>query len=109
MRERLKPRFRQGMGISLSEYSRNKSREFQTILMLLDGYIGYFDAWDETLRVFVFDNSDDADRAVKEAKYTGFESAGRIEGVLHISNADLERPHLKYIRKKSAFYAEYFR
>lgn len=96
-----KPRFRQGVGIGLEEYGKDNFamvREFQTELMMLRGYIGYFDTWDETLRVFIFDNIEDAAKAVKGAEQIGFRTVGNIEGPVHIANSELTRPHLKYYK-----------
>lgn len=106
------PRLRHGIGISLEEYcSRNIDmvRNFQAEALTLSGYIGYFDAMNTTLRVFIFDDKDEADRAVKVAHSLGFESAGPIEGFVIISNDRLRRPHLKKIASKSRYYKELYR
>lgn len=105
------PRLRHGIGISLEEYcSRNIDmvRNFQAEA-LTNGYIGYFDALNNTLRVFVFDDKDEADRAIKVAHSIGLESAGAIEGFIIVSNDRLRRPHLKKIASKSRYYKELYR
>lgn len=110
--KRLMPKLRYGMGISLEEYcSQNIDmvRSFQAEILILNGYIGYFDAMNTTLRVFIFDDKDDADRAVKVAHSIGFESAGMIEGLIIVSNNCLHRPHLQNIVSKNHYYRELYR
>ena len=106
------PKLRCGIGISFEEYnSRNIEmvRNYQAEALRIDGYIGYFDTWNNTLRVFVFDNRDEADRALRIAHSIGFESAGAVEGFLFISNRELQRPHLQDIHAKKQFYRELYR
>ena len=104
-------RLRYGMGIGLEEYNSgniNMVRDIQSELMMSAGYIGYFETWG-TLRVFVFEDPKSRDRALKEARSIGFDSAGVIDGELFISNAALHRPHLQNYRRKEQFYKEYYR
>ena len=104
-------KLRYGMGIGLEEYSRDNIRmvrDFQSELMTSPGYIGYFDTWG-TLRVFVFEDANSRNRALREAKSIGFDSAGKIVGELFVSNAALQRPHLETMRSKNYFYKEYYR
>ena len=105
-------RLRYGMGIGLEEYSsRNIDmvRDFQSILLILAGYIGWIDIWEKTLRGFVFEDAVTRDKALKEARSIGFESAGTIEGELFVSNAVLERPHLKSLNTKKQYYSELYK
>lgn len=105
-------RLRYGMGIGLEEYNSGNikmTRDFRAELMTSSGYIGYFDTWNDTLRVFAFEDPKSRDRALKEARSIGFDSAGKIEGGLFISNVELQRPHLQNIRSKGYFYREYYR
>lgn len=104
-------RLRYGLGIGLEEYSsRNIGmvRDFQAELLNSRGYIGYFDSWG-TLRVFVFENAQSRNRALREAKDIGFSSAGTIVGELFIGNSEMKRPHLQLAGRKDTFYREYYR
>ena len=54
-----KKKFRIGIGIGGKEYSdagQYMRMNFQTELLMSDGYIGYFDTWTGDLRIFCFDN-----------------------------------------------------
>ena len=105
-------RLRYGFGVGHEEYNREniiKVRDLQAELLTSKEYIGYFDAYEGTLRVFVFDTEADRDKVLREAKRIGFKSAGPCEGVLSVSNADLKRPHLKTINNKNSFYKELYR
>lgn len=105
-------RLRYAMGIGLEEYSsRNIDmvRDFQSALMMTSGYIGWFDTWEKTLRIFVFEGSISRDKALKEARSIGFTSAGDIDGELFVSNAVLKRPHLKNVSTKKQYYRELYR
>ena len=105
-------RMRYGFGVGLEEYSRRNIgmvRDLQAEILTSEDYIGYFDAYEGTLRVFVFDREAERDRILKEARRIGFDSAGGCEGILSISNADLQRPHLNKIRNNNTFYKELYR
>ena len=105
-------RMRYGLGVGLEEYSpnnRNMVRDLQAELLTSQGYIGYFDTYEGTMRVFVFDKEDERDRIVKEARSIGFGSAGLCEGIISISNAELQRPHLDKIKNRNTFYKELYR
>ena len=103
---------RTALGISLEEYcSWNiyHVREFQTEAIMNPGYIGWFDAWNGTIRVFVFDGAESRDKALKAARSIGFETAGAVEGNLFLYNSELRRPHLERHTSRSSFYTEYYR
>lgn len=105
-------RLRYGFGIGCEEYSQENIgmvRNLQAELLTSAEYIGYFDAYEGKLRVFVFDTESDRDKALREARKIGFTSAGACEGILSASNADLQRPHLKTIKNKNTFYKELYR
>ena len=106
-------RIRFGMGVSLEEYNSDNIRLVRTLqseILTLSGYIGRFDTWERTtLRVFVFEDAASRDKAVRAARSIGFDSAGKVDGNIFISNADLQRPHLQNYRSKNLFYREYYR
>ena len=105
-------RIRFGMGVSLEEYCSDNIRLVRTLqseILALRGYIGRFDTWERTLRVFVFEDAVSRDKAVRTARSIGFSSAGKVDGNIFISNADLERPHLQNYKAKTLFYREYYR
>ena len=96
-----KSKIRKAAAIGLLELSDSyKRRELVTELAMISGYIGYLDFDDYGVRVYVFTDSDSAERLVKEAKKIGFRTAGEVEGTIVIKNTELERPHLKYMPKK---------
>ena len=105
-------RMRYGFGVGFEDYNREniiKVRDLQAELMSNGDYIGYFDTYGGSLRVFLFDNESGRDKALKEAKQIGFTSAGKCEGVISVSNAEIKRPHLDNIRNSHAFYRELYR
>lgn len=104
-------RIRFGMGVSLEEYNSDNIRLVRTLqseILAIKGYIGRFDTWERTLRVFVFEDAASRDKAVRAARSIGFDSAGKVDGNIFISNANLERPHLQNYKAK-LFYREYYR
>lgn len=104
-------RIRFGMGVSLEEYCSDNIRLVRTLqseILALRGYIGRFDTWERTLRVFVFEDAASRDKAVRAARSIGFDSAGKVDGNIFISNTNLERPHLQNYKAK-LFYREYYR
>lgn len=105
-----KPRFRTGMAIALTELRADKSaaRQFNTDMLMNPGYIGFMDNEDVGVRCFIFKKREDAEAAVKSAKEIGFRATGMIADVIHVKNADLERPHLKYV-KKDNWYKELYK
>ena len=107
-------RLRYGMGISLEEYCSNNIgmvRQLQSELITLTsgGYIGYFDTWDKTIRILVFERCESRDKALEIARSIGFSSSGKIDGEVFVSNMDLQRTHLQHIRSSDQFYREYYR
>ena len=109
--QRLAPRLRYGMIISLEEYNRSNIymvRNFQAEAMT-EGYLGWACVMDEKARLFVYTSRTSAEKAVRIARNIGFESAGMVEGEIFISNSELSRPHLSNIRQKNYFYREYYR
>ena len=108
----MKKKIRFGMGISTEEYcpqNRDMARDFIAECLTHAGYLGFFETWDGTLRVFTFEKQEQAECMVKEAKRIGFATAGMIEGLVIVSNEDLQRPHLQNIRNKYSYYKEYYR
>lgn len=107
-----KKKLRYGMGIGFEEYcpmNIKMVRDFQSELMRSRGYLGYFDTYNDKLRVFVFEDVKSRDRLLNEAHDIGFDSAGKIVGELFISNDSMKRPHMQDIRAKDQFYREYYR
>lgn len=105
-------RLRYGFGIGRYEYSNEniyQVRELMTELLSSEKYIGYFDTWEDTLRVFVLEDSEAAARMLREARSIGFESAGMVDGIIAVSNSQLQRPHLKHLRRSYNYYKEYYR
>lgn len=110
MVSKFKPRFRYGAIISLEELrDRQKAMELNSDLYGSHGYIGYVDIWNDTGRLYVFDNPDDAATIVKAAKSIGFSIAGLVADVISIRNSDLERPHLRHYRNQYSFIRELYR
>lgn len=109
-RNGLRPRFRIGMAIALQELKNDKpaARQFNTEMLMNSGYIGFMDDENVGVRCFIFKRREDAESAVKSAKEIGFRATGMIADVIHVKNADLERPHLKYAQKDN-WYKELYK
>ena len=105
----MKRRFRQGIVIGAAELrDRFMKMELVSTLICMSAYIGYVDIYDETARLYVFNSEDGARIALREAKKIGYRTAGAVEGPIHISNADLHRPHLNRLRGYD-FQREYYK
>lgn len=97
-----KPKIRRAAAIGLTELSEsNKTRELATELVMIDGYVGYIDADDYGVRIYIFEDAASAKSFVREASKIGYRTAGDVEGSLIVKNTELERPHLRYLPKKS--------
>ena len=94
-------RFRIGMAVGITELKSNKAtaRELNTELLMHPGYVGFFDDTEARLRVYVFTSKESAEEMLRISRKMGLRTAGSVEGTLCIRNADLERPHLKYVSK----------
>ena len=105
-------RMRYALGIGLEEYNKvniTAVRDFHAELLMSEGYIGFADIWCGTLRMFIFDTEQEMKRLHEEAKKLGFRTAGMIDGIVSVSNADLNRPHLSKIKDNAAFYRELYK
>lgn len=96
-----KPRFRSAMAIGLAELRQEKpkARELNTELLMHPGYVGFFDHEEMQLRIYIFTREENAEEMLKVARQMKFRTAGDIPEVLYIRNADLERPHMRYVSK----------
>lgn len=94
-------RVRTGMAVGLAELRMNKNtaRELNTEMLMHPGYVGFFDEAEGQLRVFVFTSKESTDEMLKESKKMGFRTAGAVDGVFFIRNADLKRPHMRFVNK----------
>ena len=103
-------KFRHGIAIGLSELKADKAaaRELNTEMLMHPGYVGFFDDNDMMARVYIFTSKESADDILKESKKMGFRTVGGVEEPFLIRNADLERPHLKYVTK-SNWYRELYK
>ena len=106
----MKAKHRSAIGISKEELiqAKNKAAEFHTELLMISGYIGYVDIWNDTLRMYVFEKDDKCILALKAADQIGLESAGMINDFVCIRNSELERPHLSK-RRGHSYYRELYR
>lgn len=94
-------KFRSGMAVGLMElrYDKAAARELNTEMLMHPGYVGFFDDEEMSVRVYVFTNKEHAAEMLRESRKIGFRTAGEVEGIMHIKNADLERPHMRYVSK----------
>lgn len=106
-----KRRFRQGVGIGLDELKsdRAKQKQLVTDLLMNRGYVGYFDIEDERIRIYIFSDKESAGLFLRESRKIGFRTAGAIDEMVHISNSELSRPHLKHYKGKRNFYSELYK
>lgn len=96
-------KFRHGIAIGLLELKADKAaaRELNTELLMHPGYVGFFDDNEMMARVYIFTSKESANDILKESKKMGFRTVGGVEEPFLIRNADLERPHLKYVTKSN--------
>lgn len=106
----MKPKFRTGMAIGLDELraSPTEARDLMAELLMEPGYIGYIDAEDPKMRIYVFKDKQSRAKMLQLAKKTGFRTAGSILDVLYVKNEDLQRPHMRYISKDN-YYKELYK
>ena len=89
------------MAVGLAELRADKpaARELNTEMLMHPGYVGFADDQETQLRIYVFTSKESTEEMLKTARKMGFRTAGSIEQPLHVRNADLERPHLRYVSK----------
>ena len=106
----MKARLRTAIGIGKAELKQNKQQaaEFQTELLMICGYIGYVDIWEDSLRMYVFEKTEAANKALEAAHQIGLLTAGVVSDFVCVRNSELERPHLK-LRKGHSYYKELYR
>ena len=105
----MQPRFRAGLAISIEELNESSlSRDLSSELLMTPGYIGYIDADEPKVRVYVFKDDKSRDGMLKIAKSLSFRTAGSIKDVIFVSNGSLKRPQLKYVSKDN-FYKELYK
>ena len=94
-------KFRTGMAVDLAELRADKpaARELNTEMLMHPGYVGFADDPEMQLRIYVFTSKESTEEMLKTARKMGFRTAGSIEQPFHVRNADLERPHLRYVSK----------
>lgn len=94
-------KFRTGMAVGLTELRADKqaARELNTEMLMHPGYVGFTDDQEMQLRIYVFTTKESTEEMLRIARKMGFRTAGSIEEPLHVRNADLERPHLRYVTK----------
>ena len=104
-----KTRMREGIVIGTAELQDGlKRKELNTTMLMIPEYIGFTEVFDGTGRLYVFSTKEAADYALRESKHIGFRSAGRVDGAIYISNADLNRPHINKYRGYD-FMREYYK
>lgn len=106
----MKPKFRAGMAIGIEELkeSESKARDIMAELLMNPGYIGYIDAEDPKMRVYVFKDGNSREQMLRLARKMGFRTAGSIQDAVYVSNEVLHRPHMKYVSKDN-FYKELYK
>lgn len=105
-----RPKFRSGMAIAISELKDGKSKtaDLMAELLMEPGYIGYIDAEDPGVRVYVFKGNQSQGKMLQLAKSLGFRTAGNVLDAVYISNEKLHRPHMKFVSKDN-FYKELYK
>lgn len=108
--ERMKPRFRAGLAIGIEELNNSGSvaNELMTELLMKPGYIGFIDAEEPRIRVYVFKDDRSRDRMLEVARSLNYRTAGSIKDVVFVSNENLHRPHMKHVSKGN-FYKELYK
>lgn len=109
-RKYMRPKFRTGMAVSLDELkdSQSRARDLMAELLMEPGYIGYVDASDPKMRVYVFKDRQSREHMLHIARGLGLRTAGSVLDAVHISNEDLHRPHLQHVSKDS-YYRELYK
>lgn len=109
-RKYMRPKFRTGMAVSLDELkdSQSKARDLMAELLMEPGYVGYIDAEDPKMRVYVFKDKQSRDQMLQRARSFDLRTAGGVLDPLHVSNEDLQRPHMRYI-SKDVYYKELYK
>ena len=105
-----KKKFRYGVIIATFELgNKEKLRELQTENAMIDEYIGISPIWNGTAYIWVYQNKEAAERALREAKKIGFHSAGLTDEPIYVSNRSLMRPHLRKSKNHAAFMRELYK
>ena len=109
-RKYMRPKFRTGMAVSLDELkdSQSKARDLMAELLMEPGYVGYIDAEDPKMRVYVFKDKQSRDQMLKLARSFDLRTAGGVLDPLYVRNEDLQRPHMRYI-SKDVYYKELYK
>lgn len=109
-RKYMKPKFRSGMAIGLDELRTNmtEARDLMAELLIEPGYIGFIDAEDPKMRVYVFKDRQSKEKLLRFAKKLKFRTAGSVLDAVHVRNEDLQRPHMRYI-SKDVYYKELYK
>ena len=109
-RKYMKPKFRTGMAVGLEELreDESKARDLMAELLMEPGYIGYIDASDPKMRVYVFRDRQSKEKMLQFAKKLELRTAGSVLDAVHVRNEDLQRPHMRYI-SKDVYYKELYK
>lgn len=109
-RKYMKPKFRTGMAIGLDELraSPTEARDLMAELLTEPGYVGYIDAEEPKMRVYVFKDKHSREKMLQLAKKIGLRTAGSILDAVYVRNEDLQRPHMRYIAKDH-YYKELYK
>lgn len=109
-RKYMRPKFRTGMAVSLDELkdSQSKARDLMAELLMEPGYVGYIDAEDPKMRVYVFKDKKSRDQMLQLARSFDLRTAGSVLDPLYVRNEDLQRPHMRYI-SKDVYYKELYK